>query len=153
MSWYVLKTRPNLEIKIAESLNSIGINAYCPAFCFIKQYSDRKKKVNKPLLPSYVLVKIEESLRVKVFSVPGVLSYLFSMGRPAVVREDEVEILKSELNNIYNISNSDKLNTGDNITIQKGPFKGFEGEIINLTNNKLRLKLKSIGLYMTLNLG
>ena len=67
--------------------------------------------------------------------------------------EDEVEILKSELNNIYNISNSDKLNTGDNITIQKGPFKGFEGEIINLTNNKLRLKLKSIGLYMTLNLG
>ena len=150
MSWYVLKTRPNLEIKIAESLNSIGINAYCPAFCFIKQYSDRKKKVNKPLLPSYVLVKIEESLRVKVFSVPGVLSYLFSMGRPAVVREDEVEILKSELNNIYNISNSDKLNTGDNITIQKD-LKGFRRN--NLTNNKLRLKLKSIGLYMTLNLG
>ena len=153
MNWYVIRTKPKFEIKVAENLNSLGITAYCPVFSFIKQYSDRKKTVEKPLLPSYVLVSVEESNRVKVFSVPGVLRYMFSMGKPALVRQEEVEILKSELSNLYELSNSDKLNKGEEFIIPKGPFKGIEGEIINRTNNKLRLKLKTLGLYMTVSLG
>tara|TARA_B100001173_G_C15994619_1_gene550498 strand:- start:955 stop:1416 length:462 start_codon:yes stop_codon:yes gene_type:complete len=153
MKWYVIRTKPNFEIKVADALNSLGINAYCPVFSFIKQYSDRKKKVEKPLLPSYVLVFIEESNRVKVFSVPGVIRYMFYMGKPAIVRDEEIEILKSELSNFYNISNSDKLNKGSGFKIPKGPFKGIEGEIVNLTKNKLRLKLKTLGLFMTVSLG
>ena len=50
MKWFVIYTKPNFEIKIAERLNNNGIKAYCPVYKEVKQYSDRKKKIIKPLL-------------------------------------------------------------------------------------------------------
>ena len=63
MKWFVLYTKPQFELKVAQSLESMGIQAYCPVFKQIKQYSDRKKKVEKPLLQSYVLVKLDDKDR------------------------------------------------------------------------------------------
>ena len=94
MKWYVIYTKRNYEIRVANALNAIGIHAYCPVFEYIKQYSDRKKKVEKPVLPSYVLVNISERDRVNVFSIPGVVRYLFWLGKPAEVRPDEIELFK-----------------------------------------------------------
>ena len=47
MKWFVVKTKRNQEIKVADALNAIGINAFCPVISFVKQYSDRKKKIQK----------------------------------------------------------------------------------------------------------
>ena len=98
MKWFVLYTKPNFEIKVAEGINLLGINAYCPVYTKIKQYSDRKKKVQKPLLPSYVLVKLLDEDRPKVFDIRGAVRYLFWLGKPAEVREEEIQMLKSNLN-------------------------------------------------------
>ena len=68
MKWYVVCTKRNYEIRVSNALNAIGINSYCPVIHQVKQYSDRKKKVEKPLIPSYVLVNIPEKDRVKIFS-------------------------------------------------------------------------------------
>ena len=93
MKWFVIYTKSNFEIKIAERLNNNGIKAYCPVYKEVKQYSDRKKKIIKPLLPSYVLVNIKEKDRVKVFEIPGILRYVYLLGKPAVVREEEINIM------------------------------------------------------------
>ena len=79
--WFVLYTKPNQEIKVVDGLNKMGIECYCPTTKVIKQYSDRKKKILKPLMPSYVLVFIEDSKRNNVFSVFGVVRYLFWQGK------------------------------------------------------------------------
>ena len=60
MKWFVLYTKPNFEIKVAQSILKIGMESYCPVYNQIKEYSDRKKKVQKPLIPSYVFVKIKD---------------------------------------------------------------------------------------------
>jgi transcriptional antiterminator RfaH len=65
--WFVLYTRPNQEIKVAEQLKEMKISCFCPTVTIIKQYSDRKKKVIKPLLPSYVFVFIEEEIVMMFF--------------------------------------------------------------------------------------
>ena len=59
MPWYVLYTKPRQEKKVADGLIAIGIAAYCPLVTTIKQWSDRKKKVEVPLINSYVFVNIE----------------------------------------------------------------------------------------------
>ena len=97
MKWFVLYTKPNFEIKVAQGIKALGINAYCPVYTQIKQYSDRKKKIEKPLLPSYVLVELSEKDRPKVFTIYGVVRYLFWLGKPAEVREEDIELLKSNL--------------------------------------------------------
>ena len=69
--WFVLYTKPHQELKVVQQLKEIGISSYCPTVKLIKQYSDRKKKIEKPLMSSYVMVFIEEHKRNEVFSVFG----------------------------------------------------------------------------------
>ena len=97
MKWFVLYTKPRHEIKVAKALEKIGIISFCPVINKLKQYSDRKKKVTQPLLSSYVLVKIGDKDRNRVFGVPGIIRYVFWLGKPATVREQEIELMK----NIY----------------------------------------------------
>ena len=55
-----------------------------------------------PLLSSYVLVKIANNDRNKVFAVPGIIRYVFWLGKPAVVRDQEIELMQNYLSGIYN---------------------------------------------------
>ena len=103
MNWYVICTKPNTELKVASQLNSLGINAFCPSYSFIKKYSDRKKKAEKPLMPRYVLVKMLEKDRTNVFAIPNVIRYLFWLGKPAIVRHEEIEILEYNVLHIHSI--------------------------------------------------
>ena len=150
MKWFVIYTKPNFEIKVAQGINSIGLNAYCPVYTEIKQYSDREKKVTKPLLKSYVLVQLSESDRIKVFSIPGVLRYVFWLGKPAEVRAKEIEILKTNLTGSYDQVSISKLVKGEQYTIAAGPFKGQTGKVLEILKNKLRLELPSLGIFVTL---
>jgi len=150
MKWFVLYTKPNYELKVAEGINSLGIHAYCPTYTQIKHYTDRKKKVQKPLLPSYVMVQLAEQDRPKVFTIPGVVRYLFWLGKPAEVREEEIVLLKKNLSGIFDEVRISKLSIGKEYTIPSGPLKGQTGTVVDILKNKLRLELPSLGLFVTL---
>ena len=150
MKWFVIYTKPQFEIKVEQTLQNIGIRAYCPVYKQIKQYSDRKKKVLKPLLRSYVLVNINDKDRDKVFSVPGVVRYLFWLGKPAIVREEEIKLMKNNLSGIYESITVSDLKKGDAYDIKEGPLKGQVGKIVDLFKNKIKLELPSLGMLVTL---
>lgn len=150
MKWYVIYTKPQFEIRVSKALNSIGIKAYCPTYNKIVQYSDRKKKVEKPLLPSYVLVHISESDRQKVFNISGIVRYVFWLGKPAEVRDQEIEIMKSSLSGIIQSISVKQLKKGMNYRIPDGPFKGNEGTVVDNAKNKLKLELVGLGILVTL---
>ena len=150
MKWFVIYTKPQFEIKVEQTLQNIGILAYCPVYKQIKQYSDRKKKVLKPLLRSYVLVNINDKDRDKVFSVPGVVRYLFWLGKPAIVREEEIELMKNNLSGTYESVTVSDLRKGDAYNIKEGPLKGQVGKVVDLFKNKIKLELPSLGMLVTL---
>ena len=97
--WRVLYTNPRAEMKVAQRLEKIGVEAYCPARMEMRPRSDRKKKIWTPLLPSMVLVNIEEREKNKVFEVQGVVRYLYWNKEPAKVTADEVLTLKEVTEN------------------------------------------------------
>lgn len=150
MKWFVLYTKPHHEIKVAKALEKIGIKSYCPVFNILKQYSDRKKKVSQPLLRSYVLVKIQDNDRNKVFGIPGIIRYVFWLGKPAIVREQEIELMQNNLLGIYDEILITNIKKGSNFTIPSGPFEGQEGKVINIFKNRIKLELPSFGILVTL---
>ena len=91
MPWYVVVTRPRAELKVKDRLRTIGVEVCCPTRVEKRQWSDRVKKVEVPLLPSMLLVFLEVNDRELIFSVPGVVRYLFYLGKPEVVRKKEVD--------------------------------------------------------------
>lgn len=150
--WFVLCTKPNQEIKVAEQLNEMGITCYCPTARVIKQYSDRKKKILKPLMPSYVLVFLEEHDRNGVFSVFGVVRYLFWLGKPSTIREREVNLMKQYLNGVYTSVSLTSFTKGQVYKISEGVLAGKSGEIIEAQKNKIKIELESLGMIVTLKL-
>ncbi len=152
MNWYVLHTKPRSEKKVEEQLLSFGINAYCPTRSEFKLWTDRKKKIYKPVLPSMVLVYIEDRDINRVFESPLVVRYMFWMGKRAVVRQSEVDILKKYLDgSCHSISsNSSSINVGDDFNLPS--FNNEKGIVRRISNNNIWIYLKSIGYSVRLKL-
>lgn len=150
MFWYVLYTKPKREKKIVAQLQNIGINVYCPMITTVKQWSDRKKKVEESLISSCIFVKIDEADRNNVFQVSGVVRYLFYLGKPAKVRDSEIEILKKYLQIGLLDTKVETLEKGDLYTITSGPFEGKGGVVEEVGKNRLQLKLIELGLKITI---
>jgi len=148
--WFVVYTRPQQELKVAGQLSAMGITNYCPTITLVKQYSDRKKKVTKPLLSSYVMVELEEKERNKVFACTGIVRYLFFLGKPAVVPANQINLMQDHLNGVYNDFNVTTLSVGDSHTITQGPFSGVTGKVVETNNTKVKLELASLGMQITL---
>ena len=151
MPWYVLYTKPRQEKKVTDSLNAIGIEAYCPMVTVVKQWSDRKKKVQIPLINSYVFVNIEEHHREAVFKVSGIVRYLFWLGKPAVVRAIEIEALQQSLEGNVASFEVSAIQKDTIYKIPEGPFQGFEGIVKNINATTIQLLLVDLGFFITLN--
>ena len=150
MPWFAIYTRPKNEKKVVEGLEKIGVEVYCPMITQVKQWSDRKKKVETPLINSYVFVNLEENNRNIVFEVPGVVRYLFWLGKPAIIQEQDIQVLKDSLKGIIASIEIKGMQPGDVITIPTGPFQGKEGIISQVVKNKIRLVLKELGVLITI---
>ena len=146
MNWYVVYTKHKWEKKVAEKLAQAGIECYCPLITQIKQWSDRKKKVEVPLFNSYVFVQLPDADRNTVFAVPGVIRYLFWLGKPAIVRDEEINIIKKNLNasNIADISVS-SIQVGDRIKLDSGAFSNQDAIVQEISKTYYILVLESLG--------
>ena len=152
MKWYVLHTKPRSEKKVEEKLLSLGINAYCPTRSEIRFWSDRKKRVQVPVLPSMVLVNIDDKDINRVFESSGVVRFMFWLGHRAVVRQSEVDILKKYLKGDYNFINSNLSNikVGDNYKLPS--FNNENGIVNRISNNSVWIYLNSLGFSVKLKL-
>jgi transcription antitermination factor NusG len=148
MPWYVLYTKPRNEKKVAENLQKLGFTVYCPLVEVVKQWSDRKKKVQEPLLASYVFIQLEEQQRNLVFQVAGVVRYLYWLGKPAVVRNEEITTLQSWLLNGNQKLQIEQLQPGSKITLKEGVFKGIDAIVKEQRGKKMQLVLESLGIVV-----
>lgn len=146
MNWYVVYTKPKWEKKVADKLNQVGIECYCPLITQVKQWSDRKKKIEVPLFNSYVFVRLNDSERNSAFQVSGVVRYLFWLGKPAIVKDQEIEIIKKSLTapNLSEISVS-TIQVGDKIKLESGVFTNQNAIVKEVSNNYYILVLETLG--------
>jgi transcription antitermination factor NusG len=146
MNWYVVYTKPKWEKKVAEKLQQIGIECYCPLITQVKQWSDRKKKVEVPLFNSYVFVQLHEKDRNSVFQIAGIVRYLFWLGKPAIVRDEEIDIIKKNLkaSNVSEISVT-PMQVGDRIKLDSGAFSNQDAIVQEVSNTHYILVLESLG--------
>ena len=146
-NWFVLFTKPRNELKITERLRSMGIEGYAPCKIEVRQWSDRKKKVLVPLLPSMVLVSLPEKQVDQVFEVPGVVRYLFEHGKRAKVSNEEVLAMKSYLENTY--SAQKELEVGDTVKV---PLLEQEATLLSIKGKKCLAQLQKLGAIVSFQL-
>lgn len=148
--WYVVYTRPRWEKKVSGILMSRGIEYYCPLNKVLKQWSDRKKIVLEPLFKGYVFVKIPESLKWEIKSVEGVLNYVYWLGKPAIVKEQEIDTIRKFLQEFRDVEVVEKqLTVNSRVMIKQGVLMNFQGIIIEVSGNKAKVNIESMGLQLS----
>jgi transcription antitermination factor NusG len=146
--WFVLCTKPRNELKVLNRLLSIGIDAYTPSRIELRQWSDRKKKVIVPLLPSMVLVRLDEKKVHKVFEIPGVVRYLFEYGKRAEVFNEEVVAMQSFVENTLTVQEN-KLVVGATVQV---PLLEQEAQLLSVKGKNCIAQLKKLGAIVSFQL-
>jgi transcriptional antiterminator RfaH len=146
--WFVIYTKPRNEIKVSQRLSVLGIENYTPTRMEIRQWSDRKKKIALALLPSMVLVNLNEKEVNKVFEVAGVVRYLFEKGKRAEVSNEEVLAMKYYLENTY-YSKQKELAVGKTVKV---PLLEEEATVISVKGKNCFAQLKKLGAIVSFQL-
>ena len=141
-NWFVIYTKPKSELKVLERLTDLGIEAYTPTKIEVRKWSDRKKKVTVCLLPSMVLVFLQEKEVNKVFEVPGVRRYLFVHGERARVKNEEVLAMKLYIENTYQLLDKKEHLVGSKLKI---PLLDQEAEVISVKGKRCIAQLELLG--------
>src|SRR5574343_77285 len=131
-SWYAIYTNPRAEKKVAAALEQKGIEVYLPSATTIKQWSDRKKKVEEVLFKSYAFVCIHMEVdRLSVLATPGVVKFVRIGGEVPAIRQEIIDAIRLSLAHYteYQIEPI-SLKPQQAVTVIGGPLKGHIGKVI-----------------------
>jgi transcriptional antiterminator RfaH len=145
LQWLVVKTKPRCEKKLELLLSQHGFLCYAITYSSLRQWSDRKKRVDLPLIPGVVFVAFTANWHT-LFTMPYVTNILREFNKPALVKGRELENLKLLAqawsgkdvvlqNNICNFERNDW------VEVTSGQFKGVRGTLIDF-KGKHRLQVQ-----------
>jgi transcription antitermination factor NusG len=114
-----------------------------------RQWADRKKLVFEPLFTSYVFINAIEQDLIPIKQTDGVLNFVYWLGRPAVIRNEEIDIIKSFLNDHSNVTlEKIQVNINDRVRINSGPLMLLEGDVLEVKRNSVKVFLPTLGYAM-----
>jgi len=149
--WHVIYTKSKWEKKVDGLLFKNGIESWCPVQKKERQWSDRKKIIEEPLFRSYVFVKISKSEHSKVLGIIGVVNFLYFEKKPAIIRDNEIEVIRKYLglaNTAIQVVNLTNLPPQTKVSINQGLFMGQKGEVIRSSKKTVFVQLQSINMMM-----
>ena len=148
--WYAVYTRPRWEKKVAELLAKKKIENYCPLNKVRKQWSDRQKIVLEPLFTSYVFVRVSEAEHLPLRQTTGIINMVYWLGKPAVIRDAEIDIIKRFLNDhSYVQLERTRVNVNDIVRVINGPLMEHQGQVVAVKNKTVKIILPSLGYIMS----
>jgi transcription antitermination factor NusG len=148
--WFAVHTRPRWEKKVASLLDNKGIENYCPLNKVVRQWSDRKKVVLEPVFKSYVFIKIEEEKKWEVKKINGILNYVYWLGKPAQIKEEEISTIRKFLNEFDDVLVEKKnFHVNTKVRIKQGILMNHEGMIVEVFGNRVIVKIDSMNLQLS----
>lgn len=146
--WYAIYTRPRWEKKVNSLLVQKKIESYCPLNKVRRKWSDRIKTVEEPLFKSYVFVRIDDEQRTEVRMTDGVVNFVYWNGKPAVIKEKEIQIIKRFLDEHENVEvQKMDFQPEERVMITAGPMMDQKGKVMEIKNKMAKVCIDSLG-YM-----
>ena len=144
--WLAVYTRPRWEKKVNQLLAERGIERYCPLNKVSRKWSDRIKVIEEPLFKSYVFVKVNDDDRTHVRMTPGIINFVYWQGKPAVIKEKEINSIKRFLDEYESVEvRPIDLELNQRVKIISGPLMDHEGKLMQLKNKIAKVAIDSLG--------
>jgi len=132
--WYAVYTSANHEKRVADQLAPRAIEHFLPLYESVRRWKDRRMKLQMPLFPGYVFVRLWLGERLKVLQVPGVVRFVGFAGGPAALPQREIEALRSSLRAELRAEPCPYITVGHRVRVTRGPLGGVTGILIRKKN-------------------
>jgi len=146
--WFAIYTRPKFEKKIDSELKKKGISSYLPLHTVCKVWSDRIKKIQEPLFPSYVFVYGNSVERYRALQTTGAVRMVSFNGQPVRIPSEQIDGIKKVLEHGYNPEPFQYFAVGDEVEVLYGPLKGLRGLFVE-DRGKGRLAISIHGIQQS----
>ena len=153
-AWYAVYTHSRAEKKVSQRLGEEGLEAFLPMQKCVRKWSDRKKLIDKPIISSYVFVKIKKRDFSKVLKTMGVVKFIMFEGEPVTIPEEQILNLKilSDSDAEVFVSN-DVFLKGDMVEVLYGSLVGLRGELVRVGNRRtVVMRVINSGLNLTVDI-
>ncbi|WP_192346225.1 UpxY family transcription antiterminator [Algoriphagus sp. Y33] len=150
LKWFVMYTTSRSEKKVADRLKEKGVEIYLPMIEELRQWSDRKKKVQRAMFNGYVFVKTHRNQLWECLQVPGAVKFVNFSGQHATVREEDLDIIKRVIETGVGVeSDGSTIDPGEKVRVIGGPLQNMTGEVIE-KGNKDYFLIRIPGIYQNL---
>jgi transcription antitermination factor NusG len=136
--WYAAYTSANHEKRVAEQFGVRSVEHFVPLYESVRRWKDRKVRLQLPLFPGYVFVRLVLRDRLQVLQVPGVARLVGFNGLPCALPDSEIEALKAGLASGVRAEPHPFLTAGRRVRVTAGPLEGLQGIVVR-RKNRLRL--------------
>ncbi len=138
--WVAALVQVHSEKSVSKKLQSLGIENWVPTQSEIHQWSDRKKKIERVVIPMVVFIRVENSAIKELTYHSFIHKLLTAPGQrtPAIIPDSQIENLRFMLGQAEaQVEIKDRIfRTGDHVCIVRGPLKGLEGELCKVESDK-----------------
>jgi len=132
--WLAAYTRSRHENHVADQLGMKGVESLLPTYERLARWSDRIRRSSAPLFPGYVFVHVSHDERVPVLQTSGVVNIVSVAGRPARLREEEIERVRACGRHASLVEPHPFLRIGQRVRVKHGPFANWEGILVEKQN-------------------
>ncbi len=144
--WLAIYTKPRWEKKVNRLLKEKGIESYCPLNKVRRKWSDRMKIVEEPLFKSYVFVRVNDTDKTNVRMTNGVINFVYWQGKPALIREKEINAIKRFLNEYKNVEiHPMEFQQHQRVVVTSGPLMDHEGSVLDVNRKMVKVAIDSLG--------
>lgn len=128
--WYAAYTSANHEKRVASELRRRSTECYLPLYESMRRWKDRRVRLELPLFPGYVFVRLALRERLQVLQVPGVSRLVGFDGHPAAVPNEDIEAIRSCLAGDHPLLPHRYLQRGQRVRVLSGPLAGLTGVVV-----------------------
>jgi transcription antitermination factor NusG len=126
-AWFAVHTASRHEKQVALQLEGRRIEHFLPTYEETHRWADRRVRVEMPLFPGYLFVRIAAGQRMDVLQVPGVARMIGFGGAPVPVAEAEIEALRKSIVGGMRLEPHPYLKVGRRVRVRNGVLSGVEG--------------------------
>jgi transcription antitermination factor NusG len=137
-SWYALKTMSRHERVVCYELETQGVTTFLPSVTEVHRWSDRRKKVERPLFPGYLFVhgSMSPQVRRAVLFSRGVAGFITMSGEPVPIPDEQIETVHRLLANDIPCAAHPFLRIGQRVRVRGGALDGVEGILTGFNGSK-----------------
>jgi transcription antitermination factor NusG len=128
--WYAGYTCARHEKKIAEQLGQRSVEHFLPMYETVHRWKNGRHRVQLPLFPGYIFVRIPLAEKLRVLQVPGFVNFVGFGSVPFPLEESEILRMREALSSGLLAKPHPYLKIGSRVEIVSGPLEGMRGILL-----------------------